>query len=121
MLLRQSPHLVRNATHNLHTPRTYDSISLGQLAAGPLYMARDGATKFGTPTREVGEKKQKIQKKTTALRVYSSIIIILYNFFCALFIASPHKSTYGEPYYGVLLVKQLRIKMGKAQGWMRRG
>lgn len=77
MLLRQSPHLVRNATHNLHTPRTYDSISLGQLAAGPLYMARDGATKFGTPTREVGD--------------------------------------------GVLLVKQLRIKMGKAQGWMRRG
>jgi len=60
-------------------------------------------------------------KKQTALRVCSSIIIILYNFFCALFIASPHKSTYGEPYYGVLLVKQLRIKMGKAQGWMRRG
>lgn len=69
----------------------------------------------------LAKKKQKIQKKTTALRVYSSIIIILYNFFCALFIASPHKSTYGEPYYGVLLVKQLRIKMGKAQGWMRRG
>lgn len=69
----------------------------------------------------LAKKKQKIQKKTTALRVYSSIIIILYNFFCALFIASPHKSTYGEPYYGVLLVKQLRIKMDKAQGWMRRG
>lgn len=73
------------------------------------------------PQLERLAKKKTKNKKKTALRVYSSIIIILYNFFCALFIASPHKSTYGEPYYGVLLVKQLRIKMGKAQGWMRRG
>jgi len=78
-------------------------------------MARDGATKFGTPSREV-KKKLLI---CVCVQVLLSFCII---FFCALFIASPHKSTYGENLnYGVLLVKQLRIKMGKAQGWRGRG
>lgn len=86
MLLRQSPHLVRNATHNLHTPRTYDSISLGQLAAGPLYMVRDGATKFGTPTREVGEKKNKKYKKKQLLCVCIQVLLSFCIIFSALFL-----------------------------------
>lgn len=62
------------------------SPSLGQVADFILYMARDRASKFGT------QRKNKWGQEKTALRVCSSIIIIiLYNFFFVL------RSFYSQP------------------------